>query len=165
MLDDDEKRPDEAVSAHGQHLLSALRTHRPAVPVVVKRRRVAPPTTEGAVAAPLGTDTNAASNAERSPRVFRVEGAGVPAPEATTEPAAADGAASPRRRAAPDPMRRPGEVTRIVFERPEPEPEPEPAPAAPPSFVPAGYAEVQASLERVRAELGRARLARRFRIG
>ncbi|MBI5716929.1 MAG: hypothetical protein HZC37_04490 [Burkholderiales bacterium] len=158
--------------------------NKPAVTIVVKRRRAASEragerdAAKGARAPHGGTPDE-----ERRPRVYQVgKSASTPsplpadAPERDKRPAEPDpnGTVEPlpagRRRARRDPTRAPGEVTRIVFEASVPVPaarRAEPDPRQPEFIerVEGGYEQVMAELEQLRAQLDLALSARRFRIG
>lgn len=156
---------------------AAFTRNKPAVVVVIKRRRSA--------ATPPQGDQHAAQatrlpHEERQPRVYQLPtSASTPneaAPAVTADrddpvagellPNAGIEVSLRRRRARRDPARKPGEVTRTVFEAPVPVPVVQPAEAVArqPEWVTAGYEQVIAGLRQLRAELDLVLSARRFRI-
>jgi hypothetical protein len=126
--------------------------------VIVKRRRWARPADEVPLPASEGD-----VDAERAPKVYRLEGASAPAAVPATEidaaPQAAADAPSPLRRRRRDPITRPQLLRHEVFEV-------EPPPAAGPlGTVPdegARYDLACRMLQEVRRDLALAQSARRF---
>lgn len=168
--------------------LAAFTTNKPAVTVVVKRRRGSTELHSGHDGAQVVRVLHGGTlPEERRPRVYQVRTSASATAPAGPQPAAAveldnrqDDEPNPnavvetsptrRRRARRDPTHAPGEVTRTVFEA---------FPATPvtrqaesetpqPGFIePAevGYEQVMAELQQLREEIDLALGARRFRIG
>jgi hypothetical protein len=167
-------RPDDRRDIDG---LAAFTTKKPAVTVMVKKRR-------GGVQG-VRVPQDGRPLEEKRPRVHQIHNAASAAghaqPALAAERASHGQATEPdphavieawptrRRRARRDPTHAPGQVTRTVFETPAARPvAPQAAPQAPQyDFIEraeVGYEQVMASLHQLRADLDLALSARKFRI-
>jgi hypothetical protein len=170
MIDDEEGlrefrpqgRSAPADRRHIDGLAAAFTMNKPAVAVVVKKRR--------GRAEPQGGDDGARGRApleERRPRVHQVRTAITrpdPVPVAVVE-----ALPTRRKRARRDPTHAPGAVTRTVFEAAPPMPVAPQAESRPLQHLflertEVGYEQVMAELQQLRATLDLALGARRFRI-